>query len=176
MMFMSKITKTFLLVTFMGTLLSACAGEKPLPYVECPKPFILADGERLVKSDQQNWTAELNWVDLACEVTGPSNMEMALFVSGRFYANSAGAYNATLPVFIVFVTPDDEVISRMTRNISVSLKADTSGDFVSFKQMVNGLIVQLDAISNGMQVIIGFELSAEELASNISEKKRRLGY
>jgi hypothetical protein len=176
MMFMSKITKTFLLVTFMGTLLSACAGEKPLPYVECPKPFILADGERLVKSDQQNWTAELNWVDLACEVTGPSNMEMALFVSGRFYANSAGAYNATLPVFIAFVTPDDEVISRMTRNISVSLKADTSGDFVSFKQMVNGLIVQLDAISNGMQVIIGFELSAEELASNISEKKRRLGY
>ena len=176
MMFMSKITKTFLQVTLMGILLSACAGEKPLPYVECPKPFILADGERMVKSDRQNWTAELNWVDLVCEVTGPSNTELALFISGRFYANSAGAYSATLPVFIAFVTPDDEVISRMTRNISVSLKADTSGDFVSFKQMVNGLNVQLDAISNGMQVIVGFELSAEELASNISEKKRRLGY
>src|SRR6056300_1306871 len=102
MMFISKITKTFMLVTFMGTLLSACAGETPLPYVECPKPYILADGERLVKSDKQNWTAELNWVDLACEVTGPSNMEMALFVSGRFYANSAGTYNASLPVFIAF--------------------------------------------------------------------------
>ena len=60
--------------------------------------------------------------------------------------------------------------------LTKKVKADTSGDFVSFKQMVNGLNVQLDAISNGMQVIIGFELSAEELASNISEKKRRLGY
>ena len=175
-MFMSKITKTFLLVTFMGTLLSACAGEKPLPYVACPKPFILADGERLVRSAEQNWTAELNWVDLACEVKDASRIEMAVFLSGRFYANSAGTYNATLPIFIAYITADDEVMSRMTQNISVTLKADKSGDFIGFKKMIKGLDIQLDSVSPDMQVIVGFELSAGELASNISEKKRRLGY
>ena len=99
-MFMSKITKTFLLVTLMGTLLSACAGEKPLSYVACPKPFILADGERLIRSAEQNWTAELNWVDLACEVKDASRIEMALFLSGRFYANSAGKYMLRYPFLL----------------------------------------------------------------------------
>ena len=175
-MFMSKIIKTFLLVTFMGTLLSACAGEKQLPYVACPKPFILADGERLVRSAQQNWTAELNWVDLACEVKDASRIEMALFLSGRFYANSAGKYNITLPIFIAHITANDDIISRMTQKISVTFKADKSGDFIGFNKMINGINIQLDTVSPDMQVIVGFELTAEELVSNISEKKRRLGY
>ena len=41
---MSKITKTFLLVTFMGTLLSACAGEKPIPYVAALSRLFLQMG------------------------------------------------------------------------------------------------------------------------------------
>ncbi|EJW21387.1 hypothetical protein IMCC14465_11830 [alpha proteobacterium IMCC14465] len=175
-MFMSKITKTFLLVTFMGTFLAACAGEKPLPYVACPKPYILADGERLMQSPEQSWTAELNWVDLACEVKDASSMEIALFVSGRFSANIAAQHNATLPIFIAFLSPEDEVISRMSKNISVSLKADKSGDFVGFQKMIAGFDVPLDTVSSGTQFIVGFELSAEELALNISEKNRRLGY
>ncbi|MEC8534914.1 MAG: hypothetical protein VXY55_01335, partial [Pseudomonadota bacterium] len=85
-------------------------------------------------------------------------------------------YNATLPIFIAYITADDEVMSRMTQNISVTLKADKSGDFIRFKKMINGLDIQLDSVSPDMQVIVGFELSAGELASNISEKKRRLGY
>ena len=64
----------------------------------------------------------------------------------------------------------------MTQKISVTFKADKSGDFIGFKKMINGLDIKPDSVSPDMQVIVGFELSARELASNISEKKRRLGY
>lgn len=175
-MFISKTTKIFLVVSLAGGLLASCAGNEEVSSVDCPKPFILADAERMEGNASGGWTAALNWVDLACEMDGAAHVEMALFFSGRLYAGSAGQHSASLPVFIAFVSPGDRVISRQVRRAKVRFNAGKPGDFVSFRELVEGLNFQIDAVPPGSQVIVGFALTGEELAANQAEKQRRLGY
>jgi len=165
---------------FVALFVAACGSEVELSRETCPPPAILADTETFVALDNDKpiWTAQLGGMQLECQLDRENGQVTAQFLFAGtvgFAENAIRAQNQEwrLPIFVLLLAPDDEIIAR--RDIVVEVRQAGFGEteFVYEIENINFLPAS-NYPPNMYQVLIGFQLDPAQLAFNRKTRREKL--
>ncbi|MDD9841761.1 MAG: hypothetical protein OXU76_03740 [Alphaproteobacteria bacterium] len=159
----------------------ACSSKIDLSSGSCPSPAILADTETFAALDIDNnkplWTAQLGGMMLECELNWKKGHVKAQFLFAgtiHFAEDTIREENQKLylPIFVLFLTPDDEIVAR--RDIVVEVKQAAFGE-IEFVYEIEDINVPTENYPPNMyQVLIGFQLDPAQIAFNRKARRQKL--
>jgi len=173
-------TVALFVALFAVLFVAACGSEIELSRETCPPPAILADTETFVAldNDEPIWTAQLGGMQLECQLDRENGQVSAQFLFAGtvgFAENAIRAQNQEwrLPIFVLLLAPDDEIIAR--RDIVVEVRQAGFGEteFVYEIENINFLPAN-NYPPNMYQVLIGFQLDPAQLAFNRKTRREKL--
>lgn len=158
---------------------AACRSKFDLSRETCPPPAILADTETFVALDNDKpiWTAQLGGMQLECQINIKNQQikaQLAFAGTVRFAEDAIREQSQKLhlPIFVLFLAPDDEILSR--RDIVVEVKQTGFGE-TEFVYEIGDIQVPTENYPPNMyQVLIGFQLDPAQLAFNRKTRREKL--
>lgn len=171
-MFLSKVLfrstrHVALLLILIG--LQACAGDKKV--VVCPRAGLLTDAQKITHfrpgAGQDltdiEYEAAIKSVTLSCDVN-EKNIDVELNVTMSAYLGAGATASNIRPQYFVTVMTGETIVSKRTNTFNIPFT--TAARSVTFSQASEFKIPLSGKSSGNFDVMVGFQLSSEELAYN----------
>lgn len=188
---LEKWTKTVLVMGVAALALTACGTAKEVLQIgdaaeknpgPCPEAFALYEAARLVEFkgsesySNVGFTAEINKVRSLCRYVGDSPISADLTMDIAFGRGPAATQStATYEYFIAVTRKNIDVIEKEVFPISITFPAGVN--IVEATESVGEIIIPraTENTSGGnFEIIVGFELTPEQLAFNADGKRFRV--
>lgn len=172
--------KAFLVLGFL--LLAGCSPQaKDAPPLICPDTGLVVDADTIVafpyeieKPADADITAEAQIRDYrgGCKIArkGGVTFDLEVDFAARRGANGAVLTEAEFPYFIAMLAPDESVLLREAFTSKITFAAEGIGGQTE-KHTIH--VPAAPAFAGAYKIVIGFELTREQLALNLARKKAK---
>jgi hypothetical protein len=171
------------LISLLPAVLAGCQQLDSRPNVgPCPVAGVLYDAQRLVevgsveRHENVGYTGQVEGVTGFCRYVGPAPITMELEIDFAFGRGPQAQGNRRTYDYFVAVTRRDRTILAKER-FSVDVVFPAGKDTVYLKEILSGIEIPraTETVSGtNFEIIVGFELTPEQLAYNRSGKRFRM--
>jgi len=171
------------LIALLPVILSGCQQLDSRPNVgPCPVSGVLYDAQRLVevgaveRHENVGFTGQIEGVTGFCRYVGPAPITMEIEIDFAFGRGpQAQGERRTYEYFVAVTRRDRTVLAK--EKFSVDVEFPRGRDVVYKKEVLSGIAIPraTETVSGtNFEVIVGFELTPEQLAYNRSGKRFRM--
>jgi hypothetical protein len=159
--------------------LAGCGGSGTSFAPACPRPLILSDAGDFTRFDQRGTdltdvvlSGRLEGVQGKCESGGPGVVKATMSVTATISRGPAagGAREGTFQWFVA-VAKGDSILDKKVFNESIAFPANVDSQRVTSQELQLNIPVTRDVSAAAYTVLVGFQLTPEELAYNRAHKR-----
>jgi hypothetical protein len=158
--------------------LAGCGSGGPEFAPACPRPLILSDAGDFTRFDQRGTdltdvvlSGRLEGVEGKCESGGPGIVKATMSVTATITRGPAagGAREGAFQWFVA-VAKGETILDKKVFSESISFPANVDTQRVTSQELQLNIPVTRDVSAAAYTVLVGFQLSPQELAYNRSHK------